>query len=96
MVNIKRLPAPIIESYEWQWEGACMGEDSAVFFSPEAERGRRRQRREDAAKQICASCPVLARCREHALTVHEPYGVWGGLTESERSAIIASQTPAAS
>ena len=96
MVNIKRLPAPIIESYEWQWEGACMGADSAVFFSPEAERGRRRQRREDAAKQICASCPVLARCREHALTVHEPYGVWGGLAESERSAIIASQTPAAS
>ncbi len=96
MVNIKRLPAPIIESYEWQWEGACMGADSAVFFSPEAERGRRRQRREEAAKAVCAGCPVLQRCREHALTVHEPYGVWGGLTEAERAAIIAAQTPAAS
>ncbi|KHF45177.1 WhiB family transcriptional regulator [Saccharomonospora viridis] len=30
-------------------------------------------------------------CREHALTVHEPYGIWGGLSESERETIIRSQ-----
>lgn len=96
MVNIKRLPSPIIESYEWQWEGACMGADSAVFFSPEAERGMKRQRREEAAKALCATCPVIERCREHALAVHEPYGVWGGLTESERADILARQHAAAS
>ena len=88
MVNIKRLPSPIIESYEWQWGGACMGADSSVFFSPEAERGMKRQRREESAKAICATCPVIDRCREHALAVHEPYGVWGGLTESERAEIL--------
>jgi WhiB family transcriptional regulator, redox-sensing transcriptional regulator len=41
-----------------------------------------------ARKQICSSCPVLARCRAHALAAHEPYGVWGGLSESERDEII--------
>lgn len=91
MVNIKRLPSPIIESYEWQWEGACMGTDSSVFFSPEAERGAKRHRREEAAKAICATCPVIDKCREHALSVQEPYGVWGGLTEPERARIIAER-----
>ena len=27
-------------------------------------------------------------CREHALRVREPYGVWGGLTEHERAALL--------
>jgi WhiB family redox-sensing transcriptional regulator len=30
----------------------------------------------------------MEQCRRHALTVHEPYGVWGGLSESERDDII--------
>jgi WhiB family redox-sensing transcriptional regulator len=55
-----------------------------VFFHPEGERGPARRRRDDAAKAVCATCPVLRQCREHALTVREPYGVWGGMTEQER------------
>jgi WhiB family redox-sensing transcriptional regulator len=31
---------------------------------------------------------VLERCREHALKVQEPYGVWGGLTPRERDRIL--------
>lgn len=85
MVNVKRLPVPLIETYEWQYQGVCMGLDSEVFFSPEAERGAKRERREEAAKQLCQTCPVIDRCREHALAVQEPYGVWGGLTETERA-----------
>lgn len=88
MVNIKRLPMPIMESYDWQYEGACRKVDPDAFFSPEAERGMRRQRREDAAKALCARCPVIEQCREHALRVQEPYGVWGGLSEAERHQLI--------
>ena len=43
--------------------------------------------RADAAKAICAGCPVLMECREQALAIREPYGVWGGLSEDERRAI---------
>lgn len=88
MVNIKRLPMPIMESYDWQYEGACRKVDPDAFFSPEAERGMRRQRREEAAKALCARCPVIDQCREHALSVQEPYGVWGGLSESERQQLL--------
>jgi WhiB family redox-sensing transcriptional regulator len=40
---------------------------------------------------VCGSCPVLDQCREHALAVREPYGVWGGLTEDDREAIYATE-----
>ena len=33
-------------------------------------------------KAICATCPVIDPCREYGMD--EKYGVWGGLTESER------------
>jgi WhiB family redox-sensing transcriptional regulator len=46
------------------------------------------------AKAYCADCPVLARCREHALVVHEPYGVWGGLTPRERDRLIEESNSA--
>jgi WhiB family redox-sensing transcriptional regulator len=65
--------------------------DSGSFFHPDGERGPARARREARAKAICHTCPVLEMCREHALTVHEPYGIWGGLSESERETIIRSQ-----
>jgi len=39
---------------------------------------------------------VLQQCRTHALSVREPYGVWGGISEDERSSILASGLPKAS
>ena len=33
---------------------------------------------------------VMEQCREHALQVQEPYGVWGGLTINERAEILST------
>jgi WhiB family transcriptional regulator, redox-sensing transcriptional regulator len=85
VADTKRLPGCNEELWEWQLHAVCRGMDSSVFFSPDTERGPRRRRREAAAKAICAGCPVIANCRAHALQVHEPYGIWGGLTENERT-----------
>lgn len=90
MASIARLPMPIQEEYEWQYQGSCRKADPDTFFSPERERGPRRYAREAAAKAVCATCPVIAECLEHALTVKEPYGVWGGLTVSEREALCVT------
>ncbi|MBD8506437.1 WhiB family transcriptional regulator [Hoyosella sp. G463] len=79
-----QLPGPIIDHWDWQRHGLCRGVDSSVFFHPDGERGRARHERELRAKALCYRCPVLAQCREHALTVGEPYGIWGGMSESER------------
>jgi len=72
-------------------KAACRGLDSEMFFHPEGERGSAKQAREHAAKALCASCPVMMQCRAHALKVREPFGVWGGLTESERQVIYDAQ-----
>ena len=73
----------------WYTEARCKGLPSDVFYPPDNERGNRRRRREERAKQICRGCPVLGICREHALTAHEAYGVWGATTPQEREHILA-------
>jgi hypothetical protein len=35
--------------------------------------------------------PVIAACRAHALAVQEPYGIWGGLSEDDRLAILGKE-----
>lgn len=68
----------------WEIRAACRGVASSVFFSPDGERGIARARRESGAREICHDCPVLAQCRDHALSNGEPYGIWGGMTEADR------------
>ena len=85
---VSRLPGPISDLWEWQVRGACRGGDTTDFFHPEGERGASRAARIGRAKALCASCPVLAECRAHALAVREPYGTWGGLSETERARLL--------
>ena len=80
-------PEPVAALWEWQFQGLCRTTNPDIFFHPEGERGPSRRRREARAKAICEQCPVLRECREHALAVHEPYGVWGGMTEEERDEV---------
>lgn len=84
MHDSSRLPGPISALWEWQYQGACLGMDSSMFFHPEGERGSARHKRDERAKAVCERCPVIAQCRDHALRTHEPYGVWGGMSEDER------------
>ncbi len=85
MASIERLPRPLVSSYDWQTAGLCRTTDPEEFFPGDAERGRRRLTREARAKALCAKCPVRKACLEHAMAVHEPYGVWGGTTPEERA-----------
>jgi WhiB family transcriptional regulator, redox-sensing transcriptional regulator len=90
MTNVSRLPGPVADIWDWQRNGSCRGRDSAQFFHPDGERGASRGRREAAAKSVCRACPVRAECAAHALRAREPYGVWGGFTETERLRLIAT------
>ncbi len=98
MTEISRLPGPIADRWDWQLEGACRDIGPEIFFHPEGERGIARRARDAAAKARCSECPVRVQCREHALRVREPYGVWGGMTEDERIAYLQrhASIPAAS
>jgi WhiB family transcriptional regulator, redox-sensing transcriptional regulator len=73
----------------WQYRAACRGDDSSLFFAPSYfERKEEKDAREARAKAICARCTVREECLEYALRIREPHGVWGGMNELERRALI--------
>ena len=93
MAYIGRLPAPTTDHWGWQFEALCRDMSCNVFFHPWGERGPARDAREERAKQVCARCPVIQQCRSFALAVQEQYGVWGGLSEGERSLLLHNSSP---
>lgn len=93
MSNVSSLAgqAQVIDPRNWQESGACREMDTELFFHPEGERGSSRRRRAENAKAICATCPVLKQCRDYALSIAEPYGIWGGMSEEERREYLITQ-----
>ncbi|WP_189220429.1 MULTISPECIES: WhiB family transcriptional regulator [Streptomyces] len=71
---------------EWLRHAACVGEDPDLFF-PVGTSG---PALDDiaAAKRICADCPVIGECLSWALGGGRVSGVWGGLSEDERAALL--------
>ncbi|MDX1691151.1 MAG: WhiB family transcriptional regulator [Acidimicrobiia bacterium] len=61
----------------WAAHAACRSADPDLFFGGEDDQVR-------SAVTICRGCPVLDDCRDWALDLRIPYGVWGGMTERER------------
>ncbi|MFE9247938.1 WhiB family transcriptional regulator [Streptomyces sp. NPDC007088] len=89
-VPAQRVPVPERDQDSpWHTEAVCRRDEAGLFFAPSKEPTAARLSREDAAKRVCAGCPVRVECREHALLQPEPYGVWGGLTAAERRVLLA-------
>jgi hypothetical protein len=74
---------------DWRYRSACQGNDPEVFF-PVATRGPAHRAQVALAKAVCAGCPVLEQCLAWALQ-SLPYGIAGGLTETERHQLRHSQ-----
>jgi WhiB family redox-sensing transcriptional regulator len=43
------------------------------------------------AKTICDGCPVKSKCLGGAIQRGEKFGVWGGTTPEERTALVAGR-----
>lgn len=60
----------------------------AVLPAVHLESRQEKRARERRAKAICAICPVRLECLQYALRINEQHGVWGGLNEQERRALL--------
>jgi WhiB family redox-sensing transcriptional regulator len=64
---------------DWAYLAAC-GDDPDRLFVEGA--------RQHQAKQVCSGCLVRRQCLAEALDNRTEHGVWGGLTERERRALL--------
>ncbi|AQT78303.1 hypothetical protein B1R94_02210 [Mycolicibacterium litorale] len=67
----------------WRLQAACRSHDPDLWFP---ERGDKRTKA--AALRICRTCPVIAACRDYALRTGQPDGIWGGLTQTQRTKLL--------
>jgi len=65
---------------QWATDGACRESDPDALFVQGAAQNR--------AKVVCMSCPVRTECLSDALDHKIEFGVWGGMTERERRALL--------
>ena len=89
MTTISNALKPVADKWEWQYQGACNGADPESFFLEPNQRGSSKRTKEQRAIAICNTCPVKQKCLEHALSVPEVYGVWGGMNEESRSQLAS-------
>ncbi|SDN11221.1 WhiB family transcriptional regulator [Streptomyces wuyuanensis] len=64
----------------WREQAACSGREADELFAEAT--------RQNKAKAICAKCPVQTECLAEALDTGVRFGVWGGMTERERRALL--------
>ena len=65
---------------DWASQGACRKSDPDALFVQGAA--------QQTAKIVCQRCPVIAECLADALDNRTEFGVWGGMTERERRALL--------
>lgn len=93
MRTAREFPPPRAEFWEWQRRAQCRGMDPAIFFPQPSRHGPASTISQDEAraKAVCDGCPVAAACKAYAIAAAEPYGIWGGMTASERSRVVARE-----
>ena len=65
---------------DWAAQAACRSTDPDSLFVQGAAQNR--------AKAICVGCNVRTECLADALDNRVEFGVWGGMTERERRALL--------
>lgn len=73
---------------DWTSRAVCANQDPDLLFVTGAAQ-------RDAAK-MCHGCPVKLECLADALDNGVEFGVWGGLTERQRRAILRKSPHVAS
>ena len=74
------MSATLSTSQDWTALSACRTSDPDELFVTGAAQNR--------AKAVCMGCPVRTECLSDALDNRVEFGVWGGMTERERRALL--------
>lgn len=67
----------------WMKSAKCKGRDDMKWFPEPGE-----SHTVAVTKQFCQDCRVKKRCLEYALNNLIPYGIWGGMSATERKKML--------
>ena len=67
----------------WRVAARCRTADAEGLFVAGA--------RQREARGFCRTCPVRTQCLAHALDHRVEFGVWGGMTERQRRALLRAR-----
>ncbi|MFJ8141130.1 WhiB family transcriptional regulator [Streptomyces sp. NPDC096013] len=70
----------MIADSDWGERGLCKSADPDELFVVGAAQTR--------AKAVCTGCPVRTECLAYALDERIEHGIWGGMTERDRRALL--------
>jgi WhiB family redox-sensing transcriptional regulator len=78
---------------DWADQGSCIGEDASLFDTIRYNKQTHMTEEVSVAQDICADCPVMVQCLEHALRFEATDGVWGSMVYEERLVWGAQNRP---
>jgi WhiB family redox-sensing transcriptional regulator len=73
----------MVATGNWRVSAQCRNGDPDRLFVKGAK--------QQEARSICRGCPVLTQCLSYALDERVEFGVWGGMTERERRAMLKAR-----
>lgn len=85
---VKNTPGVAAEDDRaWVSKALCRGTEDALFVRGAKQR---------EAAVLCRRCPVVRECGAEALDNRVEFGVWGGMTERQRRALLKQNPEVAS
>ncbi|GAB1815238.1 WhiB family transcriptional regulator [Mycobacterium sp. MUNTM1] len=86
---VENTPGATVENDRaWVSKALCRGTDPDALFV--------RGAKQREATVICRRCPVMRECGAEALDNRVEFGVWGGMTERQRRALLKQNPQVAS
>jgi WhiB family redox-sensing transcriptional regulator len=76
VINVLLKPTPA-----WLDQANCQGTDTNEFYPDKGGDS-------TIARKICQRCPVRLKCLQAALDRREKHGIWGGLSEHQRTSLL--------
>ncbi len=69
---------PPVQKEQWMLFSACRGQDPSIFYPASGES-------HEPALRFCRVCPATKACLDYAIRNGERDGIWGGMSQRERS-----------
>jgi len=83
VVSLDAGEPEMVATGNWRVSANCRNGDPERLFVTGAK--------QREARSVCRGCPVLRQCLAHALDERVEFGVWGGMTERERRAMLRAR-----